>query len=91
MNELFPIPFTFSQGDEGIAAIGIAFILIFIFIGLAISILTAVIYCKISSKTGYHWAMGLLMFVPLANIILLLILAFSEWPIQRELQAFKRR
>jgi hypothetical protein len=44
-----------------------------------------IIFWKIFSKTGYSGALGLLMFVPIANIIMLCILAFSEWPIHREL------
>ncbi|MCF7955146.1 MAG: hypothetical protein K9M75_05035 [Phycisphaerae bacterium] len=82
---------TFEGMSEQSAAIGIVFILIFLLIGLAVAIISAVVYCKICSKTGYHWALGLLMFVPIANLILPLILAFSEWPIHRELRACKRQ
>lgn len=61
-----------------------------IFVVLMVSLLMAVVYCKICAKAGYHWALGLLMFVPIANIILPLILAFSEWPIQKELNTYKK-
>jgi hypothetical protein len=88
MNESLP---SFDIGSPESAAIGIVFILIFILIGLVISILSAVVYCKICSKTGYHWALGLLMFVPIANLVLPLVLAFSEWPIHRELRACKKQ
>ena len=37
-------------------------------------------FCKIFSKAGYHWALGLLMIVPIANIIMPFILAFGDWP-----------
>lgn len=53
---------------------------------LAIHILT---FCKIFSKAGYCWAFGLLTLVPFGILIMLLILAFSDWPIQRELRALK--
>lgn len=56
---------------------------------LAIVLLFVAIYCKIFSKAGSHWAMGLLMFIPIANFIALLILAFCEWPIERELNAIR--
>jgi len=49
------------------------------------------VFCKIFSKTGFSWALGLLMFVPIANIIMLFVLAFAEWPIERELRSFKRQ
>lgn len=39
---------------------------------------------KIVKKTGYHGALGILLLVPIANIIMMAILAFKEWPIQKE-------
>ena len=66
----------------GIGIIGLIFWLIMI-------TLSIIIFCKIFSKTGYGWAMGLLMLIPIANFIMLLVLAFSEWPIQKELRALK--
>lgn len=59
-------------------------------IWLVVIVLTAVIFCKIFSKAGYHWAMGLLMLIPIANFVMLLILAFGEWPIQRQLKAYRQ-
>jgi uncharacterized membrane protein len=49
-----------------------------------------IISWKIFSKAGYSGALGLLMFVPIANIIVLCVLAFSEWPIYRELNRLRR-
>ena len=43
-------------------------------------------FCKIFSKAGYSWANGLLMLIPLVNLFTVLFLAFSEWPIQKELR-----
>jgi hypothetical protein len=40
----------------------------------------------IYKKAGYHPAMGCLMFIPLANVVMLFVLAFSQWPIERDLQ-----
>jgi hypothetical protein len=80
----------FEQIPPEAVAIWLVFFASFLLFTLAISILMAVVYCKICSKAGYNWALGLLMFVPIANIVLPLILAFSEWPIQKELQAFQR-
>jgi len=61
-----------------------------IVIWLSLIIFFVVIHCKIFSKAGYHWAMGLLMMIPIANLIMLCILAFGQWPIHRELQTLKR-
>jgi len=49
------------------------------------------VFCKIFSKAGYSWALGLLMLVPIANIIMLFVLAFAEWPIERELRSFRQQ
>lgn len=57
---------------------------------LTIVAFIVVVHCKIFAKAGFHWAMGLLMFIPVANFIALLILAFCEWPIQRELRALRQ-
>ncbi len=60
-------------------------------VGLAFIVLAVVIYWKIFSKAGYSGAMGLLMFVPIANIIVLLMLAFGEWPIYKELNYLRQQ
>ncbi len=41
------------------------------------------------SKTGYPGALSLLGFVPFLNILLLLFLAFSKWPIEREVEQLR--
>ena len=40
-------------------------------------------YWKIWQRTGHSGAWGLLMLVPLANLISLWVLAFKEWPALR--------
>jgi hypothetical protein len=44
---------------------------------------------KIASKAGYNGALSLLMLLPFANFVVLLIFALSEWPIERELKAWR--
>jgi len=55
-------------------------------IGAAIMIVP---YWKIYSRTGQPGAMALLQLIPLVNIVMLYVLAFSEWPIEREMNARK--
>jgi hypothetical protein len=43
-------------------------------------------FWRICSKTGYSGALGLLVFVPVANIFLLFFLAFSKWPIEKQIE-----
>jgi hypothetical protein len=59
---------------------------IFLIIVLIISI---VIYWRIASKAGYPGALSLLMLVPVVNLIVLLIFAFGEWPIEREVRSLR--
>lgn len=41
---------------------------------------------RIFRKAGWPPVMSLFMIVPFVNVILVVILAFSEWPIERELK-----
>ena len=66
-------------------------ILAVLVISAVILIIKAVVFCKIFSKAGYHWALGLLMLVPIACIIMPFILAFGQWPIYKELQQLRRQ
>ena len=45
--------------------------------------------CIIFSKAGYHWAMGLLVLLPIANLIVMIYFAFDRWPVLRELDLLK--
>lgn len=62
-----------------------------IFVALIVTIIKILIYCKVFSKAGYCWALGLLMLVPIVNIIMPFIFAFADWPIQKELRALKQQ
>ena len=71
--------------------IGICFSLIILFLSLVIVFFIIFLWCKIFSKAGYCWALGLLLFVPfVGNLVMLLILAFGDWPILRELRQLKQ-
>lgn len=60
-------------------------------ISLLSVVFAVIIYWRIFSKAGYSGALSLLMFVPIANIVMLCILAFGEWPIYQELNALRQR
>lgn len=72
----------FSGSDTIIMLVGLCIGLISVLFGI-------VIWWKIFSKAGYSGALGLLMFVPIANLVVLLVLAFGEWPIQREVRELR--
>lgn len=91
MNHDMPMPTEIFGAQHAVPAFGIILVLVFMLFALLVSILMVVVYCKICSKTGYHWALGLLMFVPVANVILPVILAFTDWPIHKELRQLKQQ
>ncbi len=61
-----------------------------LFFGLIAAAIKALIFCKIFSKAGYSWALGLLILVPIADIIMAFYLAFADWPVQKELCKLKQ-
>ena len=75
--------------NEGATVMIILFALMLLFIALLIKVLLTWAFCRIFSKAGYHWAMGLLMLVPVADVVLPLVLGFGDWPIQKEMRKLK--
>lgn len=63
---------------------------IFILLGI---VLIVGFFDTIFGKAGYRYSggMSLLMFVPIANIIMLLIYSIREWPIERQVHDLKIR
>ncbi len=45
----------------------------------------ALIWTKIIRRVGYPWYYGLSMLVPIVNLVVLLWLAFADWPIESRL------
>ena len=68
-----------------------AFALLVAFVVMVIIAIKLLIICKIFSKAGYSWALGLLMLIPIINIIMAFFLAFADWPVQRELRRLKQQ
>lgn len=87
--------FTCIAPDEMAAAIGPIVVLVvavfLLFVIAALIAIKAVIYCKIFHKAGYCWALGLLMLVPIACVIMPFVLAFGRWPIERQLEQLRRQ
>jgi uncharacterized membrane protein YhaH (DUF805 family) len=74
---------------EPVIAIAIAFVIAFIV--LVILAVKLLICCKIFSNAGYSWALGLLMLIPIVNIIMAFYLAFADWPVNKELRLLKKK
>ena len=68
-----------------------ALVALVVLVVLILTIAIIWIYCKIFAKAGYCWALGLLMMVPIVNIIMLCVLAMGDWPVLRELRQLKQQ
>ena len=85
--------FAFNVGgeEETIAAIGgLVVVLVVLFVGLVYTVVKAVIFWKVFAKAGYSGALGLLMLIPIVDVIMAFVLAFGQWPIRRELEHLKQ-
>jgi len=71
---------------QGISMLTGLLLIVFALGMLIVNALWVLVFCKICSKAGYHWALGLLILLPIANIGLPIYLAFADWPVRRELR-----
>ncbi len=72
---------------------GLAGVILFLFIAFIVLGFTAIKvfgFCRIFSKAGYSWAFGLLLLLPMSEIVIPLILAFIDWPVCKELRLLKQ-
>jgi hypothetical protein len=72
---------------------GLAELILILFIAFIVLTFTAIkvfSFCRIFSKAGYSWAFGLLMLLPLSEVVIPLILALIDWPVCKELRLFKQ-
>jgi uncharacterized membrane protein len=65
-------------------------LIVTLIISLIIFVIGLVVWWRVFSKAGYSGVLGLLMIVPLINVVLLLVLAFAKWPIQERLERYER-
>lgn len=78
-----------NNAEQIARVISLPLVIFIVFMVFAVVVVSVLIWCKIFSKTGYSWAMGLIVLVPFGNLILMLILAFSDWPVLKELRFLK--
>ena len=62
---------------------------ILVIIYLAIVVASIVGTAKIISKAGYSAWFVLLAFVPLVNLVMFFVFAFSDWPVRKELRQYQ--
>lgn len=77
--------------SSDVVPVYIALLIFVALVTLIVVVIKVVIFCKIFSKAGYSWALGLLMLVPIANIIMPFFLAFADWPVQKEVRQLRQQ
>lgn len=73
----------------GIGNFGVAelfFLPVFLTLAFAAFVLPAWMICR---KTGNSGLLGLAILIPVVNVVVWLYLAFSKWPIERELEEMR--
>lgn len=80
----------YNSDSSGLSAFIAGYALVVGLIMIVSIVFAVIVWWRIFSKAGYSGAMSLLMFVPIANLIILCVLAFGEWPIYRELNQYRQ-
>lgn len=91
MNLLSTLPVVASVSGDGAAAVGGAMFLFILLFYAAMLAAVVWLYGTIARKAGYSFWYALLLFVPIANIVFLILFAVKEWPIEarvRELEQY---
>ena len=79
------------QGNDLVGSfVAIGFVAAYLLFLLGIFAFTLYIFWRLVSKTGHSGALSLLAFVPIGNLILLLYMAFGEWPVEKEIRSLKQ-
>lgn len=73
------------------AAISLLGGLVSLFISLAILLVLMWPYVKIVQKAGYSGWHVLWMFLPIVNLVMLFVFAFSRWPIEEKVDRLESR
>ncbi|MGR4064279.1 MAG: hypothetical protein ACLQPV_02390 [Vulcanimicrobiaceae bacterium] len=69
----------------GVPALAGGMVFVIIAVGIAFYALIIWLYWRILERAGFSGALSLLNIVPLGTLVILLILAFGQWPIEQRL------
>ncbi len=50
---------------------------------------SVLVWWRIFSKAGYSGALGLLILIPVVNLIAVCVLAFAQWPLEQEVKRLR--
>ena len=79
-----------STSNAAAMALAGGIILVELVIVLAVLIVYIVATWKIVAKAGYPGAYSLLQLIPFVGFIMMLIFAFTKWPIEEEVDRLRR-
>src|SRR5215470_12040518 len=71
-----------DQAAAAAVAFMSAFFGIFVLIALVLLAITIYLYWRIAEKAGYNGAWSLLTLAPFGHLVLLILFAVSEWPLE---------
>ena len=75
-----------SPGASGAFFAGLGIMWIFI---LAVMVLGLIVNWRIVSKAGYNGALSLLALIPLVGFIMMVVFAFTKWPIEERVESLQ--
>jgi hypothetical protein len=78
-----------DQSAAGVAAFLFGFIGIIVLVTLVLLAFVIYLYWRIAEKAGYNGAWSLLTLVPLGHIVLLILFAVSDWPLEAEVRRLR--
>lgn len=77
------------DNSDSAAVFGMGFVIVWILAMLVSIALGAYVYTRIAKKAGWPAAYGLLMFVPIANIVFMIMFVVMKWPVEAEVEALR--
>ncbi len=80
-------PYT-TQSDAS-TGLGIGLILVLVLFYVALIAFGVYCYVRVARKAGYSGWYAALLFVPIANLVVVLMFVFKEWPIEAELRMWR--
>ena len=82
---------TYINGCPAAPWLAAGFFALLLLTGVILTIVVTWLYCRIFSKAGYCWALGLLTLVPIVNVVMICVLALGDWPVLSELRGLKQQ
>lgn len=73
-----------DQAAAGLVALGLFTIALFALVALVLVAFSVWIHWRIAEKAGYPGVWSLLLLVPVFNLVMIIVFAFADWPLELE-------